>query len=118
MKKSTKYFGIIVSAITIIPMFIFLSTSSLAQHEPDLHNEIDQKIMSRLLPKWLSCNQSEECTVIGYNCSGRIAFNKAYETQVSRVVFSVGTPAWAACNMPFNVGTVAVCGENQCKVRW
>ena len=80
------------------------------------YEETDRKIMSLMRPEWLACKVPADCSYLPYSCGGKFAFNKRFQREAEKAIYSVGSSSWLACNADPSAGIVA-CNGGQCTVR-
>jgi hypothetical protein len=99
----------------IVTAILLLSLPSQPWARDDVSWPVDAKMVARMKPEWLACQQSNDCVVIEYSCSGRVAVNSRYKDTASEIVYQFGSSSWAGCDTAVGDG-VAVCEHGACAV--
>ena len=76
----------------------------------------DRLITDKIPSAWLACTKSTDCDVISYSCGGRIAINRNHKAGAEKIVYSIGSSSWAACDTPVSHGDQAKCEAKRCQV--
>jgi hypothetical protein len=75
------------------------------------------RVAAQIPPAWRRCAAPEECSVIAFSCSGRVAVNRSYKGQAEEIIYRSESASWAACNVPVSAGITPVCHAKVCKVK-
>ena len=106
---SAKNIVIIAIGLAVIMML----TTAFAQQGASA--DVDGKIASQIRPEWRACDESRDCDRLDYDCSGIIAFNKAYKKEVAGVVYSIARAGWNMCDVTHEKD-IPTCQNNRCKI--
>jgi hypothetical protein len=98
----------------LVALLGFAVSANAAQHH-GIEDPSDMQIEAKMEPSWRACTKSEDCDIIMYGCTGRIAANTKHFAEATELAHKVGgNPAEIKCAPKPEPDYAPICQDKVC----